>query len=85
VKGCRVAEIFKGNPIFIYSGKEVKLDNVVKNRDRCHCEERSDVAILVFHLFTTAEIHFVRNDNFFDFLREHQNFILLYLLYPKKI
>jgi len=30
-------------------------------------------------------LHFVRNDNFIDFLREHQNFILLYLLYPKKL
>ena len=34
----------------------LNFDSVVKSPDRCHCEERSDVAILVFQLLTKAEI-----------------------------
>ena len=48
-------------------------DSVVKSPDRCHCEERSDVEIFFFkYLQRQRLLHFVRNDNFFDFLRLHQ-------------
>ena len=39
----------------------VNHDNVIKSPDRCHCEERSDVAILVFQLLTKAEIASLRS------------------------